>query len=197
MVEDWSVKYLFLCANKVPPLAIWQHQSRVYSEVFFYCNNSFCNSCLVCYKQSHLPFIIFTNYSWFFCSTHPTIQISHLIFWVLKWLARFGTKILSLLINPCHLAPKYFEHFTGSAPPLFILDPLLWIGSAYVSVYINSCFGLNELLTNLTLLRQHHLQYTGGLAEIQGLLLPSLYCDALHRYSSDTYRLILFFSELL
>jgi hypothetical protein len=35
----------------------------------------------------------------------------------------------------------------------------------------------------LTSLRQYHLQYTGGLAETQGLLLPSLYCDALHRYS--------------
>jgi hypothetical protein len=33
---------------------------------------------------------------------------------------------------------------------------------------------------NLTSLRQHHLQYTGGLAETQGLLLPSLYYDALY-----------------
>jgi len=32
----------------------------------------------------------------------------------------------------------------------------------------------------LTSLCQHHLQFTGGLAETQGLLLPSLYCDALH-----------------
>jgi hypothetical protein len=32
--------------------------------------------------------------------------------------------------KPVRLAPKYFEHFIGSAPPLFILDPLLWIGSA-------------------------------------------------------------------
>ncbi len=86
--------------------------------------------------------------------------ISHLIFWVLKRLAPFGAKILLLLINPCHLAPKYLEHFIGSTPPLFILDPLLWIGSAYVSLYINSCFGLNKLLTNLTSSRQHHLQYT-------------------------------------
>ncbi len=86
--------------------------------------------------------------------------LSHMIFWVLKWLAPFGAKILSLLINPRHLAPKYFEHFIRSAPPLFILDPLLWIRSAYVSVYINSCFGLNKTLTNLTSLRQHHLQYT-------------------------------------
>jgi len=61
--------------------------------------------------------------------------------------------------KPCHLAPKYFEHFIGSAPPLLILDPLLWIGSAYVSLYINSYFGFNKGLTNLTLLRQHHLQY--------------------------------------
>jgi hypothetical protein len=61
--------------------------------------------------------------------------------------------------KPAHLVPKYFEHFIGSAPPLSILDPLLWIGSAYVSLYKNSCFGLNKALTNLTLLRQHHLQY--------------------------------------
>ncbi len=26
--------------------------------------------------------------------------------------------------NPRRLAPKYFEYFIGSAPPLFILDPL-------------------------------------------------------------------------
>ncbi len=26
--------------------------------------------------------------------------------------------------NPCRLVPKYFEYFIGSAPPLFILDPL-------------------------------------------------------------------------
>jgi len=84
-------------------------------------------------------------------------QVSHLIFWVLKWLVPFAAKILSLLINLRHLAPKYFEHFTGSAPPLFILDPLLWIRSAYVSLYINSCFGLNKLLTNLTSLCQYHL----------------------------------------
>ncbi len=119
------------------------------------------------------------------------LLLSHLIFWVLKRLAPCGAKILSLLINPCHLAPKYLEHFIGSAPPLFILDLLLWIGSAHVSLYINSCFGLNKLLTNLILLHQHHLQYTGGLAETRGLLLPSLYCDALQHYSSDTYRQIL------
>jgi hypothetical protein len=33
---------------------------------------------------------------------------------------------------------------------------------------------------NLTLFRQHHLQYTGGLAETQGLLLPSIYINAQH-----------------
>ncbi len=100
-------------------------------------------------------------YSYFHKCKHPRTkgEISHLIFWVLKWLAPFGAKILSLLINPRHLAPKYLEHFIGSAPPLFILDPLLWIESAYVSLYINSCFGLNKALTNLTSLRQRHLQY--------------------------------------
>jgi hypothetical protein len=57
------------------------------------------------------------------------IFLSHLIFSLLKLPAPIGAKLLSLLINPCHLAPKYFEYFIGSAPPLFILDPLLWIGS--------------------------------------------------------------------
>ena len=33
-------------------------------------------------------------------------------------------------------------------------------GSDYFSLYISSCFRLNKLLTNLTSLRQHHLQYT-------------------------------------
>jgi hypothetical protein len=39
---------------------------------------------------------------------------------------------------------------------------------------------INKLLKNLTSLRQHLLQYIGGLAETQGLLLPSLYYDALY-----------------
>ncbi len=90
-------------------------------------------------------------------------------------------------LNPRHMAPKYLEHFIISAPPLFILDLLLWIGSAYVSLYINSCSWFNKALTNLTLLPQHQLQYTGGLVETQGLLLPSLYFfDACQCYSSDT-----------
>jgi len=101
-------------------------------------------------------------------------ELSYLIFWVLKWLAPFGAKILTVLIYLRPLAPNYLEHLIGSAPPLFILDPLLWIGSAYSFVYLNSCLWLNKLLTNLTSSHQHHLQYTGGLAETQGLLLPSL-----------------------
>jgi len=36
----------------------------------------------------------------------------------------FGAKTLLLSINPRRLVPKYFEYFTGSAPPLFILDLL-------------------------------------------------------------------------
>ncbi len=51
-------------------------------------------------------------------------EISELIFSLNKWIAPFGAKTLLLLINPCRLAPKYFEYFIGSAPPLFILDPL-------------------------------------------------------------------------
>jgi hypothetical protein len=46
---------------------------------------------------------------------------------------------------------------------------------------------------NLTSLRQQHLQYTGGLAETQGLLLPFVYYDALHAtHQTQTYQ---FFSE--
>jgi len=37
------------------------------------------------------------------------------------------------------------------------------------------------------LLHQNHLQYTGGLAETQGLLLPSLYHDALHAHYNQTH----------
>ncbi len=66
--------------------------------------------------------------------------------------------------KPVPLGAKYLEHFIGSAPPLFILDPLLWIGSAYVFLYINSCLGLNKALTNLTSLCQHHLQYISNKA---------------------------------
>jgi hypothetical protein len=51
-------------------------------------------------------------------------------------------------------------------------------------MYINPCLTFNKTLTNLTSLRQYHLQYTGGFAETQGLLLPSLFCDTLHCYSS-------------
>ncbi len=122
--------------------------------------------------------------------TAQMYKLSCLIFWVLKWLAPFGAKILSLLINSRHLAPKYLEHFIGSAPPLFILDPLLWIGSAYFLVYINSCLWLNKILTNLTSSRQHLLQYTGGLAETQGLLLPTVIVTLYKtRYSSYRHKI--------
>jgi hypothetical protein len=93
------------------------------------------------------------------CQVDEMSSLSYLIFWVLKRLAPFGAKIILILINPRRLAPNYLEPFIGNAPPLFILDPLIWIGSAYYFVYINSCHWLNKLLTNLTSLRQHHLQY--------------------------------------
>jgi hypothetical protein len=63
-------------------------------------------------------------------------------------------------------------HFTRSAPPLLYSWSGSPTGSDYFSLYISSCFRLNKLLTNLTSSRQHHLQYTGGLAETHGLLLP-------------------------
>ncbi len=121
-------------------------------------------------------------------------MLSYLIFWVLKRLAPFGAKILLILINPRLLVPNYLEHFSGSAPPLFILDPILWIGSAYSFVYLNSCLWLNKLLTNLTSSRQHHLQYTGGLVENQGLLLPSLNIVTLS-IATTTFRHIQTFSS--
>jgi hypothetical protein len=93
----------------------------------------------------------------------------------------------------------------GFSAPLYSRSGSL-IGSAYLFLYISFCFGINKTLTNLTLLRQHHLQYTGGLAVTQGLLLPSSYCDALyatHQTHTDIfssfqnfYKRLLFFSEL-
>jgi hypothetical protein len=48
----------------------------------------------------------------------------------------------------------------------------------------------------LTSSRQHHLQYTGGLAETQGLLLPSVIVTLFKpRYSSHRHKQ--FFSEFL
>ncbi len=72
------------------------------------------------------------------------------------------------------LAPKYSEYFTWSAPPLLYSwsnsligcsAPLYsWSGSLiglpYYFLYISFCFRLNRSLTNLTLLHQHHFQYT-------------------------------------
>ncbi len=86
-------------------------------------------------------------------------EISYLIFLIKFWIAPFGAKTIFTLNNPRLLAPKWSEHFTRSAPPLFILDLLLWIGSAYYFLYINSCLMINKLLKNLTSLRQHLLQY--------------------------------------
>ncbi len=82
--------------------------------------------------------------------------------------------IFSFLNDSRLLAPKYSEYFTGSAPPTLYSWSNSQIGcsaplysrssslirSAYFSLYINFCFGFNKTLTNLTLLRQHHLQYT-------------------------------------
>ncbi len=46
----------------------------------------------------------------------------------------------------------------GCSAPLYSRSGSL-IGSAYSFLYINSCFRFNKSLTNLTSLRQHHLQY--------------------------------------
>jgi hypothetical protein len=48
---------------------------------------------------------------------------------------------------------------------------------------------------NLSSLRQHHLQYTGGLAETQGFLLPSLNIVTLSNATLQTDTKIQFFSE--
>ncbi len=88
------------------------------------------------------------------------------------------TSLLSYLIfsffnDSRLLTPKYSQYFTGSAPPILYSwsnspigcsAPLYsWssslIGSAYYFLYISFCFGFNKAVTNLTLLRQHNLQY--------------------------------------
>ena len=73
-------------------------------------------------------------------------------------------------------AKIFWRHFTWSAPPLLYSwsdSPIgcsapsySWsgslIGSAYYFLYISFCFRFNKSLTNLTSLRQHHLQYKGS-----------------------------------
>ncbi len=121
------------------------------------------------------------------------------------WYFWSGSPTRSDFNEPRLLAPKYSDplHSKCSAP-LYS-----WSGSPtgsdYFSLYISSCFRLNKLLTNLTSLRQHHLQYTGGLAETQGLLLPSVIVTLYKtRYSSYRHKIsssqnfnkrLLFFSE--
>jgi len=81
--------------------------------------------------------------------------------------------ILSFFNDKRLLASKYSEYFIWSALPLLYSwsdspigcsAPLYsWsgslIGSAYYFLYISFCFRFNKALTNLTSLRQHHLQY--------------------------------------
>ncbi len=86
---------------------------------------------------------------------------------------RVSYLIFSFFNDKHLLAPKYSEYFTWSTPPLLYSwsdssigcsAPLYsWSGSlirsAYYFLYISFCFRLNKSLTNLTSLRQHHLQY--------------------------------------
>jgi hypothetical protein len=88
-------------------------------------------------------------------------------------LVKISYLIFSFFNDSRLLAPKYSEYFTGSAPPIlyflirfsigcstpFYSRSGSLIGSAYLFLYISFRFGINKTLTNLTLLRQHHLQY--------------------------------------
>jgi hypothetical protein len=110
------------------------------------------------------------------------------------------------------LAPKYSRVLHWKCSSHFILLILLFsrmlrpfyswsaslIGSAYLFLYISFCFRFNKTLKNLTSLRQHHLQYTGGLAETQGLLLPSLYNKHTthHIFRIRFYEYVIFFYKI-
>ena len=99
------------------------------------------------------------NLAWMMLFVSSLFKVSYLIF--------------SFFNDLSLLAPKYSEYFTGSAPPIlyFLIRFSIWcsaplyswsgslIGSAYLFLYISSCFEINKTLTNLTSLRQHHLQY--------------------------------------
>ncbi len=110
------------------------------------------------------------NGAWLFLWQHCDLR--H--FYVLTSLSKRVSYLIFSFFNDSRLlAPKYSEYFTGSAPPTLYSwsnsqigcsAPLYsrsgsLIGSAYFSLYINFCFGFNKTLTNLTSLRQHHLQY--------------------------------------
>ncbi len=72
-------------------------------------------------------------------------------FWCQNILRHFTWSALPLL---------YFwsDSPIGCSAPLYSRSGSL-IGSAYYFLYISFCFRFNKSLTNLTLLRQHHLQY--------------------------------------
>jgi hypothetical protein len=59
----------------------------------------------------------------------------------------------------------------GCSTPLYSRSGSL-IGSAYYFLYINFCFRFNKSVTNLTLLRQHHLQYKTSMKKVTGTKTP-------------------------
>jgi hypothetical protein len=61
----------------------------------------------------------------------------------------------TLEADPLH---SWSDSPIGCFAPLYSRSGSL-IRSAYSFLYINSCFRFNKSLTNLTSLRQHHLQY--------------------------------------
>ncbi len=87
---------------------------------------------------------------------------------------RYHTWYFHSLMTSTFGAIIFWRHFTWSAPPLLYSwshspigcstplyswsSSLIW--SAYYFLYISFCFTFNKSLTNLTLLRQHHLQYS-------------------------------------
>ena len=96
---------------------------------------------------------------------------------LINLLHRYQTWYFHSLMTSTFWRQNILRHFTRSAPPLLYSwsgspigcsTPLYsrsgsLIRSAYYFLYIISfCFRFNKSLTNLTSLRQHHLQYKGS-----------------------------------
>jgi len=97
----------------------------------------------------------------------------HLVLGILA-LFSYHTWYFHSLMTSAFWRQNILRHFTWSAPPLLYSwshspigcsaplysrsSSLIW--SAYYFLYISFSFRFNEALTNLTSLRQHHLQYT-------------------------------------
>ncbi len=91
------------------------------------------------------------------------------------WLAPFGAKTISLLIKPAPFGAKisWAFHLKCSSPFYSWSASLDRISLNFL--YINSCFGFNKLLMNLTSLCQHHLQYNFIKKDYEHLRTPNIH----------------------